>query len=128
MPSMWGHRFQSPLLQTVSARDDKSTPRFPISTSENGQLNTIEATSRLHRRCSGTMSAAEARPHKYRHHRQHHHARVLRCSSRSRRSGSSAASQSRFNVALPLILPGRVLPGNGEVRDIFPHLDEAQLD
>ena len=28
----------------------------------------------------------------------------------------------------PLSLPGRVLPGNGEVRDIFPHLDEAQLD
>jgi hypothetical protein len=36
--------------------------------------------------------------------------------------------QSGYNVALPLILPGRVLPGNGEVRDIFPHLDEAQLD
>jgi hypothetical protein len=26
--------------------------------------------------------------------------------------------QSGFNVPLPLILPGRVLPGNGEVRDV----------
>ena len=32
--------------------------------------------------------------------------------------------QSGFNVPLPLILPGRVLSSNGEVRDIFPHLDE----
>ena len=38
MPSMWGHRFQSPLLQTVSARGDKPTPGFPISTSENVDL------------------------------------------------------------------------------------------
>ena len=26
-----------------------------------------------------------------------------------------------------LLSPDRVLPGNGEVRDIIPHLDEAQL-
>jgi hypothetical protein len=38
VPSMWGHRFQSPLLQTVSARGDKPTPGFPISTSENLDL------------------------------------------------------------------------------------------
>jgi hypothetical protein len=36
--------------------------------------------------------------------------------------------QSGFKVPLPLNLPGPVLPGNGDVRDIFPHLDEAQLD
>ena len=69
------------------------------------------------------MSAAEARPHKYRHHRHHHHARVVQ---------SQHPVQEQwlfgFNVRPPLILPGRVLPGNGEVRDIFPYLDEAQLD
>ena len=27
-----------------------------------------------------------------------------------------------------LSLPGCVLPGNGEVQGILPHLDEAQLD
>ena len=27
-----------------------------------------------------------------------------------------------------LILPGRVLTGSGEVRNIFPHLDETQLN
>ena len=34
----------------------------------------------------------------------------------------------RAAILEPLILPGRALPGNGEVRDIVPHLDEAQLD
>jgi hypothetical protein len=45
-------------------------------------------------------------------------------------SGSSGSGgfQSGFNVPLPLILPGRLLPGKGEVRDIFPHFDKTQLD
>jgi len=125
VPSMWGHRFQSPLLQTVSARADKPTPGFPI---QPQRMDTIEATSRLHRRCSGTMSVAEARPHKHRHHRHHHHARVVQVQQPVEEQWLFGGFQSGFNVPLPLILPGRVLPGNGEVRDIFPHLDEAQLD
>ena len=28
----------------------------------------------------------------------------------------------------PLVLPGRVLTGSGEVRNIFPHLDETQFN
>jgi hypothetical protein len=82
-------------------------------------MDTIEATSRLHRRCSGTK-AAKARPHK--HHR-HHHARVVQ--QPVQEQWLFGGFQSGFNVPLPLILPGRVLPGNGEVRNIFPHLDEA---
>ena len=45
MPPMWWHRFQCPLLQTVSARAGKPTPRFPISTSENGYYRSHFATS-----------------------------------------------------------------------------------
>ena len=73
------------------------------------------------------MSAAEARPHKHRHHRQHHHARVVQSQQPVQEQWLFGGFQSG-NVPLPLILPGRVLPGNGEVRDIFPHLDEPQLD
>ena len=84
-------------------------------------MDTIEATSRLDRRCSGTKSAAKARPDK--HHRHHHHARVVQ--QPVQEQWLFGGFQSGFNVPLPLILPGRVLPGNGEVRNIFPHLDEA---
>jgi hypothetical protein len=42
--------------------------------------------------------------------------------------GDSAAQAALGVVLPPLILPDGVLPGNGEVRDIFPHLDEAQLN
>jgi hypothetical protein len=67
----------------------------------------------------------EARPHKHRHHRQHHHARVFQVQQPVQEQWLFGGFQSGYNVALPLILPGRVLPGNGEVRNIFPHLDEA---
>ena len=86
-------------------------------------MDTIEATSRLHRRCSGTKSAAEARPHKHRHHR--HIITPALFSQPVQEQWLFGGFQSGFNVPLPLILPGRVLPGNGEVRNIFPHLDEA---
>jgi hypothetical protein len=74
------------------------------------------------------MSAAEARPHKHRHHRHHHHARVVQVQQPVQEKWLFGGFQSGFNVALPLILPGRVLPGDGEVRDIVPQLDETQLD
>ena len=43
------------------------------------------------------------------------------------RAFSPEVYKSRQMVSLGLLSPDRVLPGNGEVRDIFPHLDEAQL-
>jgi hypothetical protein len=51
---------------------------------------------------------------------------LFRCSSRPG-AVAPAASRAAFNVPLPLILPDRVLPGKGEVRDIVPHFDKSQL-
>ena len=56
---------------------------------------------------------------------RHHHARVVQ--QPVQEQWLFGGFQSGFNVPLPLILPGRVLPGNGEVRDIFPNLDEPLL-
>ena len=42
--------------------------------------------------------------------------------------GTAVHAAHRMQYWWPLNLPHRVLHGNGEVRDIFPHLDEAQLD
>ena len=111
MPPMWGHRFQCPLLQTVSARGDKSKPLRDF---------IVDALAACQPRRRARISIG--------HHRHHHHARVVQVQQPVQEQWLFGGFQSGFNVPLPLILPGRVLPGNGEVRDIFPHLDEAQLD
>ena len=105
----------------MSARADKPTPGFPISTSENGYYRSHPlrdfivdalAPSRPRRRARISIGVTA----------------IIITPALFSRSTRSEQWLFGFSVRLPLILPGRVLSGNGEVRDIFPYLDEAQLD